>query len=396
MITAETTEDQTLRSGTLSAAIPVRAGAQGPTGVAGAGTLTVLNRPILGVDEVTNPQALTFGGADETDASLRSRAGRALEGSGGATTDAILGALTSVQGIREQDVRISEDPVASPGLLKITVASQLDTTHTALAASLIEQQRPAGIRVEHNLIVPTVPALPQTTVTQGEDPGPPTAAPVSTDSVFYDVGITAAVTATSASLTQPQKTGLTSAVANAITAFIGSLAVGDTVVYNRLVAAIIAVNGVYDVSLDLYPAGATLQSGRRNLIPAPPDTRPRLQAANLDVRLRGALVALDVSIEVERKGLAAIADPATALGQIRADVTQRLQTQVDTGGAISSATLRGALPDTDTYAVHTLSYAATFLEEGLQITQQNPEFQPTSDQQAWIRQVQVSEASRTS
>ena len=184
-------------------------------------------------------------------------------------------------------------------------------------------------------------------------------------------------------------------MANAVSAFVGSLAVGDTVVYNRLVAAIIAVNGVYDVSLDLYPAGATPPTGRRNLIPAPPDTRPRLQASNLDVRLRGALVALDVSIEIERKGVAAIADPATALGQIRQDITQRLQTQVDAGGAISSATLRGALPDADTYAVQTLSYSAAFLEEGLQITQQNPEFQPTSDQQAWIRQVQVSEASRT-
>jgi hypothetical protein len=207
--------------------------------------------------------------------------------------------------------------------------------------------------------------------------------------------VTAAVTAASANLTQAQKSALTAAVANAITAFIGSLAVGDTVVYNRLVSGIIAVNGVYDVSLDLYPAGATPPTGRQNLIPAPPDTRPRLQAANLDVRLRGALVALDVSIEVERKGLAALAAPDLALSQIRDDITHRLQTQVDTGQAISSAALRGALPDTDTYAVKTLSYGATFLEEGLEITQQNPEFEPTADQQVWIRQVQVNEASRS-
>jgi transcriptional regulator with XRE-family HTH domain len=76
-----------------------------------------------------------FGGADETDEALRARAGRALEAGGGATTDAILGALTSVEGIREQDVRIVEDPVASPGLLKISIASQLDDARSALAAS---------------------------------------------------------------------------------------------------------------------------------------------------------------------------------------------------------------------------------------------------------------------
>lgn len=393
-ITVETTEAQTVRSGTLSATVPVRARVPGPAGVAPAAALTVINRPILGIDSVTNPQPLVFGGADETDVALRQRAGRALEAGGGATTDAILGALTSVEGIREQDVRIVEDPVASPGLLKISIASQLDDARSALAAALIEQQRPAGIRVHHNLSVPAVSVLPPTSHTQGEDPGPAPAAPPSTDPVWFDIGVTAAVTPASAALTAQQKTALTTAVSDAINAFSGLLGVGDTVVYNRLVGAIVDVPGVYDVSLDLYPAGTTA-SGRRNLMPVPADTRPRLQAANLDVRLRGALVALDVSVEVERKGLATLAAAETALGKIRDDLALRLQTQVGTGGTISSATLRGAVPDTDTYAVQALVYAAEFLEEGLRITRQNPEFQPSTDQQAWIRTVQVTEASRT-
>ena len=185
-ITVETTDAETLRSGTLSATAPVRARSSGPAGIAAAGTLTVINRPILGVDSVTNPQALVFGGADETDAALRARAGRALEAGGGATTDAILGALTSVEGIREQDVRIVEDPVASPGLLKISIASQLDDAHAALAAAVIEQQRPAGIRVHHNLNVPAVSSLAPTSDSQGEDPGPPPAGQASTDPVWFD------------------------------------------------------------------------------------------------------------------------------------------------------------------------------------------------------------------
>ena len=44
--------------------------------------------------------------------------------------------------------------------------------------------------------------------------------------------------------------------------------------------AIIAVDGVYDVSLDVFPAGAE-PSGRRSLTPTPATTRPRLD--NLDV-----------------------------------------------------------------------------------------------------------------
>jgi uncharacterized phage protein gp47/JayE len=394
-LTVETTDAETLRSGTLSATATVRARVSGPEGVAAAGSLTVINRPILGVESVTNPQALVFGGADETDDSLRARAGRALEAGGGATTDAILGALTSVEGIREQDVRIVEDPVASPGLLTITVATQLDDAHAALAAELIEQQRPAGIRVHHNLVVPAVAPLAPTSDTQGQDPGPPPAGQASTDPVWFDFGASAAVTPSSASLTAQQKTALTSAVTDAVNAFAASLGVGDTVVYNRLVAAIVDVPGVYDVSLDIFqPSIAT--SGRRNLLPVPPDTRPRLQASNLDVRLRGALVALDVSVEVELLGLAQLAPQDSAIATIHDDVAAKLQTALGSGDAISTATLLGAVPDTDTYSVKALSYLAEFLEEGLRITQDSPEFTPTPDQQAWIRTVNVKPASVTS
>jgi hypothetical protein len=393
-ITVETTDAQTLRSGTLSATAPVRARVAGPVGVAAAGSLTVINRPILGIDSVTNPQPLTFGGADETDAALRQRAGRALEASGGATTDAILGALTSVEGIREQDVRIVEDPVASPGLLKISIASTLDDAHAALAAALIEQQRPAGIRVHHNLNVPVATSLAPSSDSHGEDPGPSPPSPPSTDPVWFDIGVSAAVTPASAALTAAQKTALTTAVTNAITAFIASLGVGDTVVYNRLVAAIVDVPGVYDASLDIFQAGVAT-SGRRNLLPMPPDTRPRLQAANLDVRLRGALIALDVSVEVELLGLATLAPLDSAVATIHDDVAQRLQALVAAGGTISTATLSGAVPATATYSIKTLSYAAEFLEEGLRVTRESPVFTPTADQQAWIRNVQVKPASVT-
>jgi hypothetical protein len=115
------------------------------------------------------------------------------------------------------------------------------------------------------------------------------------------------------------------------------------------------------------------------------------------VRLRGALVALDVSVEVERKGLAVIADRDTALGEIHNDVVLRLQAQVAAGGTVSNATLFGAVQtDTDTYSVKELSYTAEFLDEGLRVTRENPQFEPTSDQQAWVRAVSVNETSETS
>lgn len=393
-VTVATTEDRTLRTGTLSVAVPVAALVTGPGGVAQAGTLSVIHRPILGVEAATNPQAMSFGGGSETDDSLRRRAARALEASGRATAGAITGALVSVEGIREQDVRIEEDHLAFPGLVKVSVASDLSDAQSARAAELIEQARPAGVRVVHNLGVAPAPSPPPSSEAHGEDPGPPPPTPP-VEGIWYPIGVKAVVTPRGATLTAAQKSALTASVEDAIHAFVAALGVGETVVYNRLVAAIIAVDGVYDVSLDLFPAGATDQSGRRSLTPAPSTTRPRLDV--LDVTLRGALIALDVAVAIERRGLAATADPAQALEDARADILNRLQTLLaGITTPINQATLLGALPDTATYSVQELAYTAEFLDEGLRISASNKEIQPADDQQPWVRAVNVTEQVQTS
>ncbi|MBI3349266.1 MAG: baseplate J/gp47 family protein, partial [Burkholderiales bacterium] len=125
-VTVETTEDAVLRSGSSSQGVTVRSLAEGAAGVAKAGTLTVIHRPILGIQAATNGQDLAFSGDVEDDAALRSRTARALETGGAATVDALIGALTAVDGIREQDVLVAEDHVASPGVLKITIAADID------------------------------------------------------------------------------------------------------------------------------------------------------------------------------------------------------------------------------------------------------------------------------
>jgi uncharacterized phage protein gp47/JayE len=392
-VTVATSDDRTLRSGTLSVAAPVQALVTGPDGAARAGSLTVIHRPILGIEAVTNPQAMTFGGGSETDDSLRRRAARALEAAGRSTPGAITGALVSVEGIREQDVRIEEDHLAFPGLVKVSVASDLTPEQSARAAQLIDEARPAGIRVVHNLAVAPAASPPPTSDAHGEDPGPPPpTAPV--EGIWFPVGVKAVVTPAAATLTAAQKAALTDAVEVAIHAFVDGLGVGGTIVYNRLVAAVIAVDGVYDVSLDLFPAAAADQTGRRSLTPTPATTRPRLDL--LDVTLRGALIALDVAAAIERKGLATTQDPAQALEDARADILGRLQALLAAPPAqIDQPTLLGALPDTATYSVQDLSYTAEFLDEGLRISASNKEIRPADDQQAWVRNVNVTEPVQT-
>jgi hypothetical protein len=132
-------------------------------------------------------------------------------------------------------VRIEEDHLAFPGLVKVSVASDLTPAESARAAELIELSRPAGVRVVHNLVVPPAPSPPPTSDAHGEDPGPAPPAP-SVEGIWYPLGVKAVVTPSAATLTAGQKSALTAAVEAAIRAFVENLGVGSTVVYNRLVA----------------------------------------------------------------------------------------------------------------------------------------------------------------
>jgi hypothetical protein len=118
----ETTEDRTLRRGELSAEAPIASRVPGPSGVVPAGTITVIHRPILGVESVANPQATRFGSDEESDEALRRRVRRALEGEGAATTGALLAGLAALPGLREKDVRLSEDHLSHPGVVEVQVA----------------------------------------------------------------------------------------------------------------------------------------------------------------------------------------------------------------------------------------------------------------------------------
>ena len=92
-VTVETTDTVTLRRGTVSVAAPVQARQSGPAGVAAANTLTVIHRPIFGIDDSLNPEPMSFGGGAESDEALRARVKRAFETSGRSTVGALKGAL---------------------------------------------------------------------------------------------------------------------------------------------------------------------------------------------------------------------------------------------------------------------------------------------------------------
>src|SRR5439155_17137645 len=104
-----------LHRGSLSLEVPIRATVSGEAGVVAERAVAVINRPILGIESVSNPQPTQLAGSDETDDALRARARRALEGAGKATRGALVAALTSLPAVRDKDLRLEEDHRLRPG-----------------------------------------------------------------------------------------------------------------------------------------------------------------------------------------------------------------------------------------------------------------------------------------
>jgi uncharacterized phage protein gp47/JayE len=395
-LTVETTDERTLRAGSLSVAVPVAALVDGAAGAARAGSLSVIHRPILGITAVINPSDLGFAGVVEADEALRRRVSRALETGGAATVGAIVGALTGIAGIRAQDVLVAEDHVGAPGTITITVAADLDAAHARAALEAIHSVRPAGVRVIHNLVVPEEALI-------GIGPGAgmnPAVTSIATstvgDEVWFDIGLKIVVTPAGASLDSAQKDALGAAVLAALAGAVDELGIGEVVVYNRLVAAVMAVEGVLDVSFELFPWTPAMadadRRGRVNLM-TPATRRPRLGEGGTELVMRGALVALDLSFLVERQGLYAAREAGAELGRIRGDLLARLGVALaGASGSITPAAIKGLLPDQDDYHVDTVTYRAEFMDEGLKTIAQDLTLDLDASQQPWIRSLAVTES----
>ncbi len=391
-VTAETTEEARLRVGTLSVAVPVRAVVDGPAGIAPAGALTVIRRPILGVDTAVNAQPLRIGGEDETDEALRRRVRRALETSGAATVSAMIGALTAVEGIRERDVQVAEDHVSRPGVLTVSVAADLQEAEALRALAGLEATRPAGIRLVHDLPVPPdagLPPIPPPGGTPAPEPGGLGAAP---EGRWFDVAVQVTVLPAAANLPAEQQAGLATTVADAVRAQVEELGVGMPVVQAALVRAVMGVEGVADTLVQIFPA-VTL-AATSNVYP-PADRRVRLldddRGRHLSVTVRGSLVAVDVEVDVEMLGLSTLVPVDVARAEARRDIGQRLHDAFLTSDVISMSTIRGALPETETYRIvpDSLGYRVEFVQEGLTVTTADAEVAVAADQLVWIRSVTV-------
>ncbi|WP_338866116.1 baseplate J/gp47 family protein [Myxococcus stipitatus] len=149
----ETMEDATLIKGDTRVVIPVQEvqdeeqpDREAPPAI-DPFRLTLMPRPILGIEAVTNPGPLRRGSDNETDENLRARARTALRDGEKGTLESIAAAVHQ-QGVQQVTVREPAD--APPGVVDVLVGDtdfEADVEGVARVEAAIRETKAAGIRV---------------------------------------------------------------------------------------------------------------------------------------------------------------------------------------------------------------------------------------------------------
>jgi len=206
-----TTEEASLkqtREGKWEAEIPVISTIGGRWGNILAGTITVMPRPVAGVEYVINKGDITNGVEAESDSELRERARHALEFAGKATVSSLESAIRAVEGVRS--LLVEDMPEDVPGIVKVIV----DGGDTAEILRVIEETRAAGIKVEFSR-----PKI-----------------------VYINVSLTLALP------TGISPTEATTEAGKLVRSYVSSLGIGADVVYSKIIDVALNVRGIMDVS----------------------------------------------------------------------------------------------------------------------------------------------------
>ena len=256
---------------------------------------------------------------------------------------------------------------------------------------MIEETRPVGVRIVHNIDAPRpiepAQAGPAVQPDEGGAPVTPGIPPGGSLSLPVDVNVW--LTPASRSLSELERNDLVHRAEDTVRAFVADAGIGETLVYNRLIASLIALDGVLDVALEQFPQADPGQPRRKNILPVDPTLRPIV--GKLDVQLRGSLIVLDVALSVTRKGAGLLTDPIQLSATVGADVTATLNTRFRTGSlaTLDVDALKGLLAHADSYLVNGLDYGVEYQDAGVRINKKNVVLSPSPSDQFWVRKTTV-------
>lgn len=232
--TYETIQEKILRKGKNEISVPVRAVKKGQDGVTEARTIRVMVQPIMGIDEVTNPNGILPTGIEETDEELRERVKHALEAAGGTTSNAIRYSLMSIPALSGKSINVEEDFSLGNGLVKVTI----DATPTEDLVSEIDRKifetRAAGIKVVHNL----------STNKEG------IYAKLNVDFKEKLVAVKVIISLKDDSISSSKKEGIKGQVSSETESYFENLKIGEPLLKNKLIALLFGIEGIKNIQIE--------------------------------------------------------------------------------------------------------------------------------------------------
>ncbi len=172
LIRYETTGAVTLRKQRQRVEAAVRALQAGPGGVVTANTLTLMPKPVLGIEQVTNPEATALAGRGETDEELRERAKSVVRGTDTATGEAIQRALAGQPFVRS--ARLVDRPGGRNGVIQVllNLGGEKLEDHKDKVLATLNATKAAGVYVDFSETLSLYPHLQIAVTTESQDPSP--------------------------------------------------------------------------------------------------------------------------------------------------------------------------------------------------------------------------------
>jgi len=240
----KTTEAVVLTAGSTSVDAPFEAVEAGANGNVVANTITKIVDPISGIEAVNNANPTSGGRDAETDEEFRYRIKTTIQSLGKATLDAIVARVRSVEGVRSVKIEENdtmEDHTAEGGLPPKSFRVFVFGGDDNAVAQAIFDAKPAGVQPYGSVSATAYDIDGNPHVVYFERP------------TVVEIYIDVQVTTDGTEVTEQE-------IKDAIKAYFDTLELGDDVIYNKVVAAVMSVKGVVDASVKIdtaYPPTGT-------------------------------------------------------------------------------------------------------------------------------------------
>ena len=234
----KTTEVVVLQAGNTSVDAPIEAVEAGSAGNVAANTITKIVDPVSGIESVNNANPTSGGRDAETDEEFRYRIKTTIQSLGKATLDAIVAKVRNVEGVKSVKIEENDtmdDNTGSGGLPPKSFRVFVWGGDDSAVAQAIFDAKPAGIQPYGSISATAydIDGNPHTVYFER-----PTEV-----AIYVDVQVTTDGTA----VTEQE-------IKDAIKAYFDTLELGDDVIYNKVVAAVMDVQGVADATVKIDTA----------------------------------------------------------------------------------------------------------------------------------------------